>query len=109
MVLGGTGQVGDFNTAVSLSDRAAILEGCCRLLPSLRAARPVADWVGLRPGRSQLRLELSREGVRLGGGAVGGRRVPVVHNYGHGGAGLTLAWGCAGDVVRIIEAEGWLD
>ncbi|GLI67807.1 hypothetical protein VaNZ11_012095, partial [Volvox africanus] len=114
VVLGGTGQKGDFNLAVSQDDKRRILDGCCRLLPSLRGARVMADWVGLRPGRTSLRLELQREGVRLGGGSSGspgggGRVVPVVHNYGHGGAGLTLAWGCAGDVVRLIVEEGLIE
>ncbi|EFJ40484.1 hypothetical protein VOLCADRAFT_69505 [Volvox carteri f. nagariensis] len=104
VVLGGTGQRGDFNLSVCPKDRQDILEGCCRLLPSLRSARPVADWVGLRPGRTSLRLEMQPEG---GGGR--GRAVPVVHNYGHGGAGLTLAWGCAGDVVRLIAEAGLLE
>jgi D-amino-acid oxidase len=25
-----------------------------------------------------------------------------VHDYGHGGAGITLAWGCADDVGRLV-------
>ena len=38
--------------------------------------------------------------VRLCQGAnIGAKKeVKVVHNYGHGGSGVTLSWGCAGEV-----------
>ncbi len=28
----------------------------------------------------------------------------VVHNYGHGGSGFALSWGCAVDVLRMLDA-----
>jgi D-amino-acid oxidase len=44
---------------------------------------------GLRPGRREVRLE--RDGR-------------VIHNYGHGGAGYALSWGCAEEVAARLAA-----
>jgi D-amino-acid oxidase len=49
--------------------------------------RSLYERTGLRPMRREVRLE--REGR-------------VVHNYGHGGAGYTLSWGCAEEVATLI-------
>lgn len=47
-----------------------------------------------------MRLELEDVQLKSGGSKPS---LPVVHNYGHGGAGLTLAWGCAGDVAQLVQ------
>jgi D-amino-acid oxidase len=48
--------------------------------------------VGLRPGRAEVRLE-----KELISGKV------IIHNYGHGGSGVTLSWGCAEEVVELAN------
>ena len=48
--------------------------------------------VGLRPFR--------KSGVRLEKEKLGDGRT-VIHNYGHGGSGFTLSWGCAEEVVEV--------
>lgn len=62
--------------------------------PSFDALRPVNPYVvGVRPHRLG--------GVRLEAEALGSKR--VIHNYGHGGGGITLSWGCAARVVSMLE------
>ena len=59
------------------------------------------EWVGLRPGRDSIRLEV--QDLPLTAGKASSGTLKVVHNYGHGGGGITLHWGCAGDAVRLVE------
>jgi hypothetical protein len=54
----------------------------------------------------RLTRDLEGEGVRLELTHEHGH--PVVHNVGHGGAGVTLSWGCAVHVARILHAEDLL-
>jgi D-amino-acid oxidase len=55
----------------------------------------LAERVGLRPFR--------RSGVRLERDQLRDGRT-VVHNYGHGGAGFTLSWGCAREVLELATS-----
>ncbi len=100
-VLGGTTQAGDWDTSPREEDSRYVLRGCCQVLPSLAGAEVVQVWAGLRPARSSVRLEL--DGSADWGGLLeaGQAAPPVIHNYGHGGAGVTLHWGCAQDVAAL--------
>jgi D-amino-acid oxidase len=90
VVCGGTAVDGATGTEPDPAVEAAILERACALVPALRGAPVLSRAVGLRPGRPTVRLERT---------SVGGR--PVIACYGHGGAGVTLSWGCAADVVPL--------
>ena len=94
VVVGGTEIEGDWDLEPRPETAAAILERAAQIVPEVRAARVLAHRVGLRPGRPEVRLE--RE--TLPGGP------PVVHCYGHGGAGVTLSWGCAAEVRDLVES-----
>jgi D-amino-acid oxidase len=60
VVLGGTHQIDDFNKTVSGADREFILVGCRNMVPSLENVEVEKEWVGLRPGRSSVRLEMEQ-------------------------------------------------
>ena len=93
IVVGGTDEEGRWNLTPDPAVAARILARASALVPALAGARVLRHKVGLRPGRPAVRLEEER---------VGSTR--VVHCYGHGGAGVTLSWGCAADV-----AAPWCD
>jgi D-amino-acid oxidase len=89
-VFGGTNELSD-NLAADPATTSRIVAECSRVLkidkPSILAER-----VGLRPFR--------KSGVRLERDQLRDGRT-VIHNYGHGGAGFTLSWGCAREVLEL--------
>jgi glycine/D-amino acid oxidase-like deaminating enzyme len=65
--------------------------------PQLGDEQIIARVAGLRPFR--------RGGLRLELESIDG--FPVIHNYGHGGGGITTAWGCAVEVLRLAHGAGF--
>jgi D-amino-acid oxidase len=92
-ILGGTLEVGSWHTEPDPAQTAAILDRCIDIAPPLAASRVLETVVGLRPGRRHVRVELDRDLLP----------VPVIHDYGHGGSGITIGWGCAHDVAALVE------
>lgn len=87
IVLGGTRQEGDWALEPRSEDERGIIERCAALEPRVAEAPVVSRAVGLRPARARVRLEAE------------GR---IIHDYGHGGSGVTLSWGCAADVAQRV-------
>jgi len=91
-ILGGTLDVGEWDTTPDDDVSAAILGRCTDIVPELAGSQVLDVIVGLRPGRPEIRLEVEH-------GLVPG--TPVVHNYGHGGSGITVGWGCGREAARL--------
>jgi len=98
LVLGGTTDADAWSLTPDPSVAAEIVERCAVLRPEVAGARVLGHRVGLRPVRSAVRLE--RDAPAGGGSGAGG---VLVHNYGHGGAGVTVAWGCAAAVPGLVS------
>jgi D-amino-acid oxidase len=94
VVLGGTADEGSDDLAPWPAAAERIRRECAAVFPELAGARVVTQRVGLRPVRPAVRLEPEP----LDGGRV------LWHNYGHGGAGVTLSWGCARELTAAVLA-----
>jgi len=92
IVLGGSVERGRTDLAPDHRTSLAILDRCAAIEPVLVRAAVLEHRVGLRPTRSRVRFERVDIGSRH-----------VIHNYGHGGAGVTASWGCAYEVLRLID------
>jgi D-amino-acid oxidase len=97
LVLGGFAEPLEWDLNIDLQNYQPIRDmylRCLHFMPSLAKAAIDAEEavrVGLRPFRhSGVRVE-SEPGSR------------IVHNYGHGGSGVTLSWGCALEVAKLAE------
>jgi D-amino-acid oxidase len=90
-ILGGTADENEWGLEPDPQTARGILDRCTQLEPSLAQAEILEHKVGLRPGRPTIRLE--RED--------GPNDALLIHNYGHGGSGITLSWGCAEEVFEL--------
>ncbi|MFT5892673.1 MAG: D-amino-acid oxidase, partial [Dokdonia sp.] len=99
IVLGALAEEEEYDMAVNLENYQPIRDmygRCKEFLPQLEHAEldlsePVR--IGLRPfRRGNVRLEFDIENK-------------IIHNYGHGGAGVTFSWGCAKEIVEMIASN----
>lgn len=91
-VFGGTNELNE-KCEIDSDANERIVAECCRVL-NIDRPRILAERVGLRPFR--------KSGVRLCAETLGDGR-SVIHNYGHGGSGFTLSWGCAEEVLQLAR------
>jgi D-amino-acid oxidase len=92
-VFGGTNELSASLTADPATTSRIVTE-CSRVL-NVEKPPVIAERVGLRPFR--------KSGVRVERGELRDGRT-VIHNYGHGGAGFTLSWGCAREVLQMATS-----
>ncbi|KAF2494451.1 putative D-amino acid oxidase [Lophium mytilinum] len=93
LLLGGIAQPNEANLDLTLDSPVIkrMRERCERFLPALKKAKLIEEYPlaqGLRPFR--------KGNVRVD------RQSRIVHNYGHGGSGWSLAFGCALDVRGLV-------
>jgi D-amino-acid oxidase len=94
VVCGGISVPGRWDTTPDPELTERIVQRCRRIEPRLGEAEVIETITGLRPDRPSVRVEAEPLG-----------RVRCIHNYGHSSNGVTLSWGCARDVVRLVSGD----
>jgi len=103
------------------TDRRSFLHGALTTSALLMASGSRGLAIALSPARHFAPIKVSRDRVirevvglrpyRPEGFVVAAERIGeklLVHNYGHGGAGITLSWGTASLAVDLLSAPGAL-
>ncbi|KAI6031437.1 hypothetical protein BKA83DRAFT_4200341 [Pisolithus microcarpus] len=117
VLLGGTYEVGNWDTSLDMNIARAIFYLCSELAPSLRNSdqtKILAHNVGLRPAREggpRVEAEIVQFPLRgendvlipWNTTSLEEGKMRVVHAYGFGGAGYQTSWGVAEDVMAIIK------
>ncbi|MDO8953931.1 MAG: FAD-dependent oxidoreductase [Gammaproteobacteria bacterium] len=91
-IVGGTAEKNDWHTKPDPKIAKQIMAQAAEIYPAITKQKIIGHKVGLRPGRPSVRLESDWDSQ--------GRL--LIHNYGHGGAGHSLSWGCAKAVLELI-------
>lgn len=93
VLIGGIAQANNWHMTIDKSQTRQFIERCSQIEPSIRSASVLRELVGLRPGRFAVRLAKETRSDAS----------TCIHNYGHGGVGYTLSWGCAEDVLALAR------
>lgn len=89
-VLGGTDYENDYNETPNKEDTKLIIDRLFKLGVLSKAPIIKSEIAALRPKRSVIRCERDEMNKN------------IYHNYGHGGAGYTVSWGCAEEIADMI-------
>ena len=93
IIVGGTYEVGVEEIDATEEIDNEIIDRATRMEPAIAGTKRIGAKSGFRPSRPTVRLEAETfEGKT------------IVHNYGHGGGGVTLSWGCANDVAQLVAS-----
>ena len=87
IIVGGTYEAGVTDTTTEPATIGRLLGNAYKVFPDLKYQKVLGSWAGIRPYRPLIRVE--KEGH-------------IIHNYGHGGSGFTVGWGCAEEVALLI-------
>lgn len=96
VTIGGTRTSYDVDMKIRPEDSQKILANACKVVPSLKNAEILWEWIGLRPHREPLRVE--KDILYFPSGAL-----QVVHNYGHGAEGISLSWGTGKHAAYLVQ------
>lgn len=96
VTLGGCRNYQSFDLRPNEYDFNSIKDRCEELVPSLKTAKVLDVKVGLRPHRDPVRVE--SEFIDTSRGVL-----KMVHNYGHGGYGVTTAPGTAKHAAKCVR------
>eukprot|EP01080_Neovahlkampfia_damariscottae_P004811 gene4811-8397_t len=92
IIVGGMSKY-SLNLEINKDDQERIIKkAASNLFPEIQNGQIISSAVGLRPVRSKVRLELE---------IINDSK--VIHNYGHGGAGVTLSLGSAQMILEKIN------
>ncbi|XP_030765616.1 D-aspartate oxidase [Sitophilus oryzae] len=96
VTLGGCRQYESWDLSVNKYDSLKIKDQCEALVPSLKGAEVISHKVGLRPHRGIVRVE--KEILN-----TDSKKIKIVHNYGHGGYGVTTAPGTSLYACELVQ------
>ena len=90
IIVGGTYETGVETEDTDEDTIIRLLGNAVEVMPQLAKSSYKGSWAGLRPYRDAVRVE-HEAGTN------------IIHNYGHGGSGFTLAFGCAATVAALLS------